>query len=72
MGDLEREAVRLMAQTEGILLDPVYTGRAFGGLIHLLRTQPDTFARPGRIRSGPNPLSGIPAAHQRCSRMRES
>ena len=26
-----------MAQTEGILLDPVYTGRAFGGLLDLLR-----------------------------------
>ena len=51
VGDLEREAVRLMAQTEGILLDPVYTGRAFGGLLDLLRTQPDTFA--GSDRSGP-------------------
>ena len=36
VGDLEREAIRLMAQTEGILLDPVYTGRAFGALIDLL------------------------------------
>jgi L-cysteate sulfo-lyase len=35
-GDLERDAIRLMAQTEGILLDPVYTGRAFGGLIDLI------------------------------------
>ena len=54
VGDLEREAVGLMAQTEGILLDPVYTGRAFGGLIDLLRTQPDTFARPDR--SGPSQI----------------
>jgi L-cysteate sulfo-lyase len=37
MGDLERHAIRLMAQTEGILLDPVYTGRAFGGLLDLIR-----------------------------------
>lgn len=36
VGDLEREAIRLMAQTEGILLDPVYTGRAFGALLDLL------------------------------------
>jgi D-cysteine desulfhydrase family pyridoxal phosphate-dependent enzyme len=51
VGDLEREAVKLMAQTEGILLDPVYTGRAFGGMVDLLRSRPDTFARPGG--SGP-------------------
>lgn len=37
VGDLEREAVRLVAQLEGILLDPVYTGRAMGGLIDLIR-----------------------------------
>jgi D-cysteine desulfhydrase len=36
MGDLEREAIRLMAETEGVLLDPVYTGRAFGGLCDLI------------------------------------
>lgn len=35
--DLEREAVRLFAKTEGILLDPVYTGRAAGGMIDLIR-----------------------------------
>jgi D-cysteine desulfhydrase len=37
VGDLEREAIRLMARNEGILLDPVYASRAFGGLIHLIR-----------------------------------
>ncbi len=31
----EREAVRLFAQAEGLLLDPVYTGRAAAGLIDL-------------------------------------
>lgn len=31
------EAVGLMAQTEGILLDPVYTGKAMAGLIGLVR-----------------------------------
>ena len=31
------EAVRLMAETEGILLDPVYTGKAMAGLIGLVR-----------------------------------
>jgi len=32
------EAVRLVAQTEAILLDPVYTGKAMAGLIDLVRT----------------------------------
>jgi D-cysteine desulfhydrase len=31
------EAVNLLAQTEGILLDPVYTGKAMAGLIDLCR-----------------------------------
>jgi D-cysteine desulfhydrase family pyridoxal phosphate-dependent enzyme len=35
--DAERNAVRLMARTEGIITDPVYTGRALGGLIDLVR-----------------------------------
>lgn len=37
VGDLEREAIRLMARSEGILLDPVYAGRAFGSLVDLIR-----------------------------------
>ncbi|NPA90101.1 MAG: D-cysteine desulfhydrase family protein [Chloroflexi bacterium] len=37
VSDLEREAIRTLARLEGILLDPVYTGRAFGGLIRLVR-----------------------------------
>jgi 1-aminocyclopropane-1-carboxylate deaminase/D-cysteine desulfhydrase-like pyridoxal-dependent ACC family enzyme len=36
MGDLEREAIRTLAQSEALLLDPVYTGRAFGGLLDLI------------------------------------
>ena len=28
-------AIRRLAQTEGILLDPVYTGKAFAGLLDL-------------------------------------
>lgn len=31
------EAVKLLAQTEGILLDPVYSGKAMAGLIDLIR-----------------------------------
>lgn len=39
VGDLEREAIRLLAKHEGILLDPVYTGRAMGGLIDMIRNR---------------------------------
>jgi len=35
--DLERDAVKLFAKSEGVLLDPVYTGRAAGGMIDLIR-----------------------------------
>ncbi len=35
--DAMREAVALAAQTEGLLLDPVYTGKAMAGLIGLHR-----------------------------------
>jgi D-cysteine desulfhydrase family pyridoxal phosphate-dependent enzyme len=37
LGEPEREAIRLFAQTEGLLLDPVYTGRAAAGMIDLIR-----------------------------------
>jgi len=36
IGDLEREAILLAARFEGILLDPVYTARAFGGLVDMI------------------------------------
>ncbi|MFT3893353.1 MAG: D-cysteine desulfhydrase family protein [Anaerolineales bacterium] len=35
--DAEREAVRLFAKYEGLLVDPVYTGRAAAGMIDLIR-----------------------------------
>ncbi len=37
LGDAEREAIHLLARHEGLLLDPVYTGRAMAGLIDLVR-----------------------------------
>jgi L-cysteate sulfo-lyase len=37
MGEPEREAIQLAARSEGLLLDPVYTGRAMAGLIDLVR-----------------------------------
>jgi D-cysteine desulfhydrase family pyridoxal phosphate-dependent enzyme len=36
VGDLERRAINLLASQEGIALDPVYTGRAMGGLLDLI------------------------------------
>ena len=36
VGEQEKEAIRLLAQTEGVLVDPVYTGRALAGLIDLI------------------------------------
>ena len=53
------EAVHLLARTEAILLDPVYTGKAMAGLIGL--------ARSGAIRAGERVLflhtGGLPALH---------
>jgi D-cysteine desulfhydrase family pyridoxal phosphate-dependent enzyme len=37
MGPPEREAIDLIARCEGILVDPVYTGRAAAGMIDLIR-----------------------------------
>ncbi|MBM3124389.1 MAG: D-cysteine desulfhydrase family protein [Chloroflexi bacterium] len=36
-GEGEREAIHLFAHHEGLLLDPVYTGRAAAGMIDLIR-----------------------------------
>jgi D-cysteine desulfhydrase len=53
------EAVRLLARTEAVLLDPVYTGKAMAGLIGL--------ARAGEIEPGERVLflhtGGLPAVH---------
>lgn len=37
MGGAEREAIQLAARHEGLLLDPVYTGRAMAGVADLIR-----------------------------------
>jgi D-cysteine desulfhydrase family pyridoxal phosphate-dependent enzyme len=37
MGAPEIEAIQMFARTEGLLLDPVYTGRAAAGMIDLIR-----------------------------------
>lgn len=53
------EAVQLLAKTEGILLDPVYTGKAMAGLIGLIRK--------GQFKKGENVLfvhtGGSPALY---------
>jgi D-cysteine desulfhydrase len=45
--DREREAIQTFARLESILLDPVYTGRAAGGLLDLIRR--GVFPRDARI-----------------------
>jgi L-cysteate sulfo-lyase len=47
VGEPEREAIRLLAKREGILVDPVYTGRALAGLIDLIRQ--NRFTREQRV-----------------------
>lgn len=53
------EAVQLLARTEGILLDPVYTGKAMAGLVGLIRE--------GKLTKGQNVLflhtGGSPALY---------
>jgi D-cysteine desulfhydrase len=53
------EAVQMLARTEGIPLDPVYTGKIMAGLIGL--------ARSGELRAGENVLflhtGGLPSLH---------
>lgn len=39
MGEAEVEALTMFARSEGVLLDPVYTGRAAAGLIDLIRKE---------------------------------
>jgi D-cysteine desulfhydrase len=41
------EAVKLLARTEGVLLDPVYSGKAMAGLVDLVRK--DSFPRGSNI-----------------------
>ena len=45
--DSMREAVKLLARTEGILLDPVYSGKAMAGLVDLVRK--DAFPKGSNI-----------------------
>ena len=56
-GELEQEALKMFAQKEAILLDPVYTARAAAGMIGLIRS--------GLLRSGQRVLfwhtGGTPA-----------
>ncbi len=41
------DAIRLLASQEGLLLDPVYTGKAMAGLLDGIRR--DRFVKPGPI-----------------------
>lgn len=42
-----RETIELVARRDGILLDPVYTGKAMAGLIHMVRNR--DFTRSDRV-----------------------
>jgi D-cysteine desulfhydrase len=59
-------AVRTAARTEGVLLDPVYTGKAFAGLLGLIES--------GEIGSGERVLfihtGGSPALHAYADQLR--
>lgn len=47
VGDIEKNAIKLLAGQEGILVDPVYTGRALGGLIDMIEKK--EFSRTEKI-----------------------
>jgi D-cysteine desulfhydrase len=47
VGDRERDAIRLLARLEGILLDPVYTAKAMGALIDMIARR--EFSKDGRV-----------------------
>ncbi|WP_438862873.1 D-cysteine desulfhydrase family protein [Neptunicella sp.] len=38
INELDKRAISLLARTEGIVIDPVYTGRAMGALIDMIET----------------------------------
>ena len=61
------EAVRMLAALEGVLLDPVYTGKAMAGLIGL--------AREGSLKAGERVLfvhtGGAPALHAYAADLRD-
>ncbi len=46
-GDPEQEALKLFARLEGLLLDPVYTGRAAAGMVDMIRS--GYFSRDGTV-----------------------
>ncbi|KAH7073432.1 tryptophan synthase beta subunit-like PLP-dependent enzyme [Paraphoma chrysanthemicola] len=65
LNDETRDAIKLLAQAEGILTDPVYTGKAMAGLLGLARegalgsAQNVLFVHTG----GTQALSGYPSLH---------
>ena len=67
MNDAVMEAINLAARREALLLDPVYTGRAMAGLIHL--------SRQGVIAQGQSALfihtGGLPALFAYETKLRE-
>ncbi|MEX2502843.1 MAG: D-cysteine desulfhydrase family protein [Trueperaceae bacterium] len=68
VSDGAREAIGLLARTEGIVLDPIYSGKAFAGLIDRVRTgaiAPDE--RVAFLHTG-----GLPALFAHADRLADS
>ncbi len=66
LGARERQAIHLAARTEGLFVDPVYTGRALGGLMDLVQR--------GALRAGERVLfwhtGGAPALFAYAEKLR--
>ncbi|KAJ4346232.1 hypothetical protein N0V95_005598 [Ascochyta clinopodiicola] len=65
LNDETRDAIKLLASTEGILTDPVYTGKAFAGLLGLAREEAFSEAKNVLfVHTGGTPvLSAYPSLH---------
>ncbi len=64
MGKPERDAIRLLAREEAVILDPVYTGRAMAGLLDMI--DKGVFSRKQMC------CSGIRAGRRRCLPMQKN
>ena len=49
LNDAVREAMAMAARHEGLLLDPVYTGKAMAGLLAHVRLGADRSGKPGAV-----------------------
>ena len=59
LNEAVREAMTLAAGHEGLLLDPVYTGKAMAGLIAHVRSGRDRSGQPGAVRPHRRPAGAV-------------